>query len=51
MHQACQFLDNTDLTVKQIAGRLGYDDPFYFSRIFKVINEASPAAYRRLHKG
>lgn len=51
LHQACQLLDNTDLSVKEIAVRLGYDDPFYFSRIFKALNEISPREYRMLHKG
>jgi AraC family transcriptional regulator, arabinose operon regulatory protein len=51
MHWASQLLDTTDLPVKQIAASLGYDDPLYFSRIFKAVNEASPSQYRRLHKG
>ena len=51
MHWACQLLDTTDLPVKNIAASLGYDDPFYFSRVFKAVNETSPAQYRRLHKG
>jgi len=51
LHQACQLLDNTDLNVKEIAAALGYDDPFYFSRIFKALNDISPSEYRLLHKG
>jgi len=51
LHQACQLLDNTDLTIKQIAAALGYEDPFYFSRIFKALNDISPSEYRLLHKG
>jgi AraC family transcriptional regulator, arabinose operon regulatory protein len=51
MHWACQLLDTTDLPVKSIAASLGYDDPFYFSRIFKTVNETSPSDYRLLHKG
>lgn len=51
MHQACQLLDNTDLSVKEIATSLGYDDQFYFSRIFKTLNDLSPSDYRRQHKG
>jgi len=30
---------------------LGYEDPFYFSRIFKMVNEALPSDYRLMHKG
>jgi YesN/AraC family two-component response regulator len=51
MHWACQLLDTTNQPVKQIAASLGYDDPFYFSRVFKAVNEASPTEYRLMHKG
>lgn len=51
MHRACQLLDTTDLSVKEVAASLGYDDPFYFSRVFKLVNEASPSEYRLMHKG
>jgi transcriptional regulator GlxA family with amidase domain len=51
MHWACQLLDTTNLPVKNIAASLGYDDPFYFSRLFKAVNEASPTEYRLMHKG
>jgi AraC-like DNA-binding protein len=51
MHRACQLLDTTDLNVKTIAGRLGYQDPLYFSRVFRSITEISPMEYRRTHKG
>jgi AraC-like DNA-binding protein len=51
MHWACQLLDTTKLPVKTIAASLGYDDPFYFSRVFKAVNEASPTDYRLMHKG
>jgi AraC-like DNA-binding protein len=51
MHQACQLLDITSLSVKEIALTLGYQDPFYFSRVFKSVNESSPAKYRLLRKG
>jgi len=51
MHQACQWLDTTDLSVKAVASRLGYDDPLYFSRVFRSVTEMSPVAYRRHRKG
>ena len=51
LHHACQLLDTTDLSVKQIAANVGYDDPLYFSRSFKAVNETSPTEYRLLHKG
>jgi len=47
MHRAAQLLDTTDLPVKRIAHEVGFPDPFHFSRVFRRINEQSPAAYRR----
>jgi AraC-like DNA-binding protein len=51
MHWARQLLDTTSLPIKRIAASLGYDDPFYFSRVFKAVNEASPTEYRLTRKG
>ena len=51
MHRACQLLDTTDLSVKGIATTLGYEDPLYFSRLFRKVNEKSPVEYRCLRKG
>lgn len=46
MQQACHLLHTTDLRIKQIAGMLGYEDPYYFSRIFKKSMNTSPEDYR-----
>lgn len=46
MRRACRLLDSTALSVKEIAAELGYDDPFYFSRLFKAVNKAAPKEYR-----
>jgi AraC-like DNA-binding protein len=51
MHSACQLLDTTAMSVKDIATSLGYDDQLYFSRVFKLVTDASPTEYRRIHKG
>ncbi len=51
VHQACQWLDTTDWPIKTIAARLGYDDPFYFSRVFSSVHNISPKEFRRSHKG
>lgn len=39
-------LDTTDLTVKEIAERLNYDDPSYLCRIFRKQTGLSPIQYR-----
>jgi len=51
MHKACQLLDTTALNVKEIATAVGYEDPLYFSRVFKTVIELPPTQYRRVHKG
>lgn len=51
IRKACELLNQTDLRVGEIARELGYDDPYYFSRIFKKIQGCSPAHYRRSARG
>lgn len=51
MQSACHYLDTTALSVKEVAVELGYDDPYYFSRIFQKTLGCSPLAYRRSVKG
>jgi AraC family transcriptional regulator, arabinose operon regulatory protein len=46
IHRACQLLGSTSLSVKDISARLGYQDPFHFSRQFKAFQGVSPSAYR-----
>ncbi|WP_240941841.1 AraC family transcriptional regulator [Paenibacillus sp. HB172176] len=48
---AGQYLDLTDQSVKAIGARVGFQDPYYFSRLFKKIMGKSPSAYRSTHKG
>lgn len=50
MKQACYYLKDTNLAVHQIASRLGYDDPYYFSRIFKKVVGSSPRVFRKQEK-
>lgn len=46
MEHACYLLDSTQLSIKEVATALGYDDPLYFSRQFRKIIGLSPRAYR-----
>jgi AraC-like DNA-binding protein len=48
MQRACQLIECHDLPVKDVASRLGYDDPFYFSRMFKATCGVAPSDYRTL---
>lgn len=50
MDKADQFLrKNPEMTVKEVAHRLGYSDPYYFSRLYKKYRGCSPAAVRKNH--
>ncbi|MGD0252064.1 MAG: AraC family transcriptional regulator [Verrucomicrobiota bacterium] len=46
MRRACELLEGTSLNVKEVAASLGYDDQFYFSRVFKSVNHVAPSEYR-----
>lgn len=43
---ARELLANEGLTVKEIAVRVGFDDPYHFSRAFREVEGMSPSAYR-----
>ena len=45
--RACELIQNSDLSDKQIAEKLGFCDEYYFSRSFKKIRGASPRAFRK----
>jgi AraC-like DNA-binding protein len=47
MDRARQMLIHTDLTVAEIAHRVGFEDPYYFSRCFGREDGRPPTAYRR----
>ena len=46
MDQARRLLEETSWSVKEVAVSLGYDDPLYFSRVFKSINQTAPTDFR-----
>jgi len=50
LQKACLLLYTTDIKVKQVAAAVGYDDPYYFSRLFKKYMNISPDQYRALRK-
>jgi YesN/AraC family two-component response regulator len=43
---ACQLLSQNGIKIKEVAGKIGYDDPYYFSRLFKKVTGKSPKHYR-----
>jgi AraC-like DNA-binding protein len=50
MEHARRLLSETSWSVKEVAVSLGYDDPLYFSRVFKSINQAAPSDFRAKNK-
>ncbi|GGP92094.1 helix-turn-helix transcriptional regulator [Streptomyces roseolilacinus] len=46
-HEAKRLLARTELTVRQVAGRVGFDDAAYFCRFFRRETGASPGDFRR----
>ena len=44
--RACDLLKHSDLTVTEVAFTVGFNDPGYFSRIFRKETGQSPAAFR-----
>ena len=51
MNRAGRLLVESSLPVKDIAAQLGYDDPFYFSRLFKSVHAVAPTEYRTNCRG
>lgn len=46
MQEACRMLEDPRMRVGEVAAALGYDDPYYFSRVFRKHMKVSPRAYR-----
>lgn len=47
VNKAKELLESTDYTVGEIGTIIGYENPLYFSRIFKKQTGLSPAEYRK----
>lgn len=45
--EACRLLDETTLTVAEIAWRFGYDEPTNFVKFFKGMTGTTPLRYRK----
>lgn len=47
LRMAIELLQRTDLTVKQVAHTVGYDDQLYFSRLFRSRRGVAPSHYQQ----
>lgn len=50
LRKACRLLEETSLSLEQIAGQCGYENGFYFSRIFTRKKAVNPSQYRKAHQ-
>lgn len=48
LSRACELLDAQNISIREIARHVGYDDAYYFSKLFKKYYEVSPMTYRKL---
>jgi len=51
MERACYLLDVSGISIKDVGRSLGYEDSYYFSRLFKKIIGVAPRQYRNLKRG
>lgn len=50
IQKSCQYLYFTKMTIKEICKEVGFDDQYYFSRMFRKQMDISPMQYRKQHK-
>ena len=46
IRQACNLLENSDLSITAIANSVGFENNLYFSKAFRKIKGISPKNYR-----
>lgn len=47
INKACELLKVTDLSIEEVAQKVGYEDYYYFNKVFKKKCEITPAKYRK----
>lgn len=50
IERACELMENTNMKLNQLCHKVGIDDSYYFSRLFKNIIGLSPRDYRNLKR-
>jgi len=47
IEEACRLMQQAEATLADISARLGFNNPYYFSRVFKRIKGVAPSEYRK----
>lgn len=47
IQRACRLLDNSGWLIADVSREMGFEDQFYFSRVFRKVMGMSPAEYRK----
>lgn len=47
INEACSLLRDPNLSIAEVAGSVGFNDPLYFSRVFKNIKQHTPSDYQK----
>ncbi|MGI6085142.1 MAG: response regulator [Acetivibrionales bacterium] len=50
IEKAKQYFENTDLSLKEVSGMVGYQDPNYFSKLFKKITGYTATEYKEYYR-
>ena len=50
INEACSLLRDPAYSVAEVAGSVGFNDPLYFSRVFKSIKGTTPSDYQKKRK-
>jgi len=50
IQKSCEYLYFTNIAIKEICHEVGFEDPYYFSRMFKKQISVSPSEYRKKKK-
>ncbi|SDD65175.1 Helix-turn-helix domain-containing protein [Paenibacillus sp. UNCCL117] len=50
LERTCRLLEETSLSLEQIAPQCGYENGYYLSRVFSRKKGMTPSAYRKLHR-
>jgi AraC-like DNA-binding protein len=48
IQRACQYVALTNLKLTEIATKIGFEEPAYFTRVFTKVMGISPSAYRKM---